>query len=190
MLEMTDVSGLDFTDRACSRRELVGVQVVRGRPDDLDPSEPRVPLAHRQCTLEQRRVRGCAERNTCNDVGPGVHALSGRRAVDVASWLARELCFGFVQVARGHLQGEAVRRHETQAPGNGVERRQIKVGSVLIRFSPGGLRQDRRRSQPERRRVRGWVARVQTRITAVAGDCRPLVAVRRTTVMMVNVIVT
>lgn len=38
--------------------------------------------------------------------------------------------------------------------------------------------------------MRCWVARAQTRITVVAGDCRPLVVVRRTTVMMVNVTVT
>lgn len=74
-----------------------------------------------------------------------------------------------------------------RATTSGIRRQNVEFDS---RERHDNCRGGRGRCKTKEDRVRCWIARTQTRIAVVAGGCRPVVVVRRRTVMMVNVIVT
>jgi hypothetical protein len=77
------------------------------------------------------------------------------------------------------------RRH--RATARGIRRQDVEFDS---RERYGDCCRGRGRRNTKEDRVCSWIARAQTRLAVVAGACRPVVVVRRWTVMMVSVIVT
>ena len=54
------------------------------------------------------------------------------QAIDVRSWLRRELGFGFFEVAGRYLQRQTVRGQQRETPRERIERTEIEVPAVLV----------------------------------------------------------